>query len=221
MDGPGRYIPISVEPSAREHGSSRARHEHVIACRASVCCCSPGSLHSEQHEPVRARSARHGWQHSYPTDVPGGKEERAANAARFSRVMDGRALFGRQRLPVARLLLQAPDQVRHVGRPLLKVSLLLFELLDLAFPIFSPPTAEASLRVVAEARPSTVALAAVAPTAAALSAVLLFLAPVTGVAPVTVAVSTSNHVLFLSRSSRYRATNRAIPISVRSSAVAH
>jgi len=120
--------------------------------------------------------------------------------------MDGRALFGRQRLPVARLLLQAPDQVRHVGGALLEVALTLLESTDLAFPVFSPPTAEASLRVVAEARPSTVALAALAPavaafatsrgsgspalTAAALAAILLFLTPVAGVASVTAAVST-------------------------------
>ena len=152
-------------------------------------------------------------------------------------VIYGRALFGRQRLPVARLLLQAKDQVRHVGGALLEVALMLLESTDLAFPIVSPPTTEASLRVVAEARPSTVALAALAPAAAAfatsrgsgslalnaaaLAAILLFLTPVAGVASVTAAVSTSNHVLFLSRSSRYRATNRAIPISVRSKAVAH
>ena len=114
---------------------------------------------------------------------------------------------------------------------------MLLESTDLAFPIASPPTTEASLRVVAEARPSTVALAALVPaaaafatsrgigylalTAAALAAIVLFLTPVAGVASVTAAVSTSNHVLFLSRSSRYRATNRAIPISVRSRAVAH
>jgi hypothetical protein len=146
-------------------------------------------------------------------------------------------LFGRQRLPVARLLPQAPDQVRHVGGALLEVALTLLESTDLAFPIVSPPTAQASLRVVAEASPSTVALAALAPaaaafatsrgsgslapTAAALAATLLFLTSVAGVASVTAAVSTSNHVVFLSRSSRYRATNRAIPISVRSKAVAH
>lgn len=114
---------------------------------------------------------------------------------------------------------------------------MLLESTDLAFPIVSPPTTEVSFRVVAEARPSTVARAALAPavaafatsrgigslalSAAALAAILLFLTPVAGVASMTAAVSTSIHVLFLSRSSRYRATNRAIPISVRSKAVAH
>jgi len=91
---------------------------------------------------------------------------------------------------------------------------MLLESTDLTFPIVSPPTTEASLRIGAEARPSTAPLALPAP-ASATAAIPLFLTPVTGVASVTAAVSpTSNHVLFLSRISRYRAMNRAIPISV-------
>ena len=121
------------------------------------------------------------------------------------------------------------DQVSHLGDLPLQIALARLERAGLVRPLI--------LRVVAEARPSTVAVAALAPpaaafaasrgsgslalTAAALAAILLFLTPVSGVASVTAPVSTSNHLVFLSRTTRYRARNLAIPSRVRSRAVAH